>query len=638
MKIDEYFGPAIVDVDEWRDNPVKHRFVHGSFDKTYTRFILCFPEEDNYDGRFIQHLEGGLAGSEYTGYDSGGLFLADHNNAYYVESNQGHLGDLRVLKGDLSILEWRASAATAKVGLEFAKEMYGEKSHHGYLYGSSGGGIRTIQCAEAPIDIWDGFLPIVMSYPSTYSLPDSIISLTVQILGDKIEDLIDATDPGSSVDPFAMLDNNLQKEILASLYRLGFPRGAEAQLHRNAFWVYSMGIVPDRNYWNDFWSEEGFEGRDHDPIVDLLLIQEDVIVEDIFTMSRIRTLLDKNPTDTSLFRDLKFLDDSKVAIKVKCKKPGRYVGCTMQLPNGRKLYCTHNIDNVLCALFERRTLKDVEIGDIVHLDNRNLVAYSFHHRHFVSTRYENMNHLFVDGKPIYKPASYSLDSVTMPSGNYHGKMIIIQNAQDCDAWPINAHIYAKSVRKILKNSLNDRFRIYWTENATHVPPMTKIEQARYLNFFPNINQALNDLVKWIEKDIPPPPSTQYKFTDDGALHLPPLASERRGIQPVVQAFANGSNRADIKKDQIVKLTGQAETPLNTGYFVRMDWDFEGDGTFPERKELEGTTTKITSSMEHRYKDIGTYFATFRAFLHRNGDKKDKMHQIVNQARVRVVVT
>jgi len=516
--------------------------------------------------------------------------------------------------------------------------MYGIKPHHGYLYGSSGGGIRSIHCAEAPIDLWDGFLPFVMSYPSTYTYPDSIISLAVQILNNKIEDIIDATDPGGTANPFAVLDNNLQKETLATLYKLGFPRGAEAQLGPNPFWVYSMGLVPDQKYWENFWTEVGFEGADNDHVVNLLLIQEDVIVEDIITMSRIRTLLEKNPKDAFLLRDLKFSDDSKVAIKVKCKKPGHYIGCSMNLPNGRKMYCTHNIKNVLCALFERHTLKDVQIGDKVHLDNRRLVAYSFYHRHFISSRYQNMASFFIDGYPIYKPTSYSIDSLSLPSGNYHGKMIIIQNAQDCDAWPINAHLYIKSVEKQLRNTINDRFRIYWTENGTHTPPLTKTEQTRYLNFLPNVNQALNDLIKWVEKDIPPPPSTQYNFTDDGALNLPVIAVERKGIQPVVQAFVNESDRANIKKGQTVTLIGLAEAPPNTGYFVRMDWDFDSSGTFKYSKDLEGTKIKINTSIEHRYNDIGIFFATFRVYIHRNGDQKDRMHQVINQARVRIVVT
>jgi hypothetical protein len=88
MKLDEYFGPAVVDIDEWRDKPVRHRFIHGSFEGTYTNFILCFPENESYDGRFIQFLQGGIGGSEYAGYSNQALWVAYLHRGYYVESNQ----------------------------------------------------------------------------------------------------------------------------------------------------------------------------------------------------------------------------------------------------------------------------------------------------------------------------------------------------------------------------------------------------------------------------------------------------------------------------------------------------------------------------------------------------------------------
>jgi hypothetical protein len=35
---DEVFMPQYVDVDEWRDKPVRHRYVHGGVAGTETRF------------------------------------------------------------------------------------------------------------------------------------------------------------------------------------------------------------------------------------------------------------------------------------------------------------------------------------------------------------------------------------------------------------------------------------------------------------------------------------------------------------------------------------------------------------------------------------------------------------------------
>jgi hypothetical protein len=42
--VDEsYFARPFVEVDEWRDDPVRHRYVHGGFDGTETQFSLYFP-------------------------------------------------------------------------------------------------------------------------------------------------------------------------------------------------------------------------------------------------------------------------------------------------------------------------------------------------------------------------------------------------------------------------------------------------------------------------------------------------------------------------------------------------------------------------------------------------------------------
>ncbi|MBY8991599.1 MAG: PKD domain-containing protein [Candidatus Lokiarchaeota archaeon] len=612
--------------------------MHGSFENTHTRFILCFPHAKNYGGRFIQHLEGGLGGNEYTGYVAGGLYLARRNNAYYVESNQGHSGDLRVLRDHASVFDWEASAKTAQYGREFAKKIYGEEPHHGYLYGGSGGGYRCVKCAEAPIKVWDAFMPMIMSYPSFFTFYDSIMALTVQILGDKIKDVVDATDPGGNGNPFAILENNLQKEALASLYQSGFPRGAEAQLRPNPFWPYAMQILPDPKHYETFWEEPGFEGKDDDHVVRSLLIEEDVEVEELLKVNQIRSLIVVNDLDDGMLRDLIFPKEANIGMKVKCINPGKYVGCTIQLPNGRKMYCTHNADDVLVALFSRHSLDDVEKGDIVHLDNRRLVAFSFHHRHFVSNRYPEMKQFFIDGIPIYKPSSRSLDHIPIPSGKFHGKMIIVQNAQDCDACPSNARAYIESVKNHLGNSLDNYFRIYWTENACHLQPLTSVESTRYIPWGSIVSQAMNDLIKWIEEGTSPPTSTNYNFNIHSALQLPGNASERKGIQPTVKLSINGKKNAHINVDHTILLDGEAEAPPNTGYFIKLDWDFDGSGKFSHQEELGGNESKIKTTASHQYSKPGTYFVTFRVFMERNGEKRDVIHHIINQSRVRVIVS
>ena len=40
---DTVFKEPYVDVDEWREKPVRHRYVHGGFKGTETRFSFYFP-------------------------------------------------------------------------------------------------------------------------------------------------------------------------------------------------------------------------------------------------------------------------------------------------------------------------------------------------------------------------------------------------------------------------------------------------------------------------------------------------------------------------------------------------------------------------------------------------------------------
>ena len=40
---DDFFGEPYVDIDEQRDDPVPHRYVHGGFEDTTTRFAMWFP-------------------------------------------------------------------------------------------------------------------------------------------------------------------------------------------------------------------------------------------------------------------------------------------------------------------------------------------------------------------------------------------------------------------------------------------------------------------------------------------------------------------------------------------------------------------------------------------------------------------
>ena len=91
---DPEFGAPFVDVDEWRDEPVRHRYVHGGFEGTDALFSMYFPPEDRYEGRFFQPVLP-MSGIEFAAtigvlYGiAGSIDFAVDSGAYLVESNLG---------------------------------------------------------------------------------------------------------------------------------------------------------------------------------------------------------------------------------------------------------------------------------------------------------------------------------------------------------------------------------------------------------------------------------------------------------------------------------------------------------------------------------------------------------------------
>ncbi|MCU1346674.1 MAG: hypothetical protein JWL70_2940, partial [Acidimicrobiia bacterium] len=148
---DAYFGAPYVDIDQERDLPIPHRFVHGGFEGTDTRFQFVFPTAAaGYQGRMFQPIEGGHGGHEGAFADPImsamiGMTMLARLGGYMVESNQGHIGDDIDPKAgdDPTMYGWRASAEAARFSKHVAAQVYGSGPHHAYVFGGSGGGRRS---------------------------------------------------------------------------------------------------------------------------------------------------------------------------------------------------------------------------------------------------------------------------------------------------------------------------------------------------------------------------------------------------------------------------------------------------------------------------------------------------------------
>ncbi|MDH5687880.1 MAG: hypothetical protein OEZ48_08475 [Candidatus Bathyarchaeota archaeon] len=94
-------------------------------------------------------------------------------------------------------------------------------------------------------------------------------------------------------------------------------------------------------------------------------------------------------------------------------------------------------------------------------------------------------------------------------------------------------------------SPDGRIRYYFVENGTHGPPATVEQSFRLVSFNPMIGRALDYLLDWIEKDLPPLPSTGAELSSDYSLIVPKTAAERKGIQLVIASIATNDQSGSV---------------------------------------------------------------------------------------------
>src|ERR1700733_12350359 len=204
------FTRPYVDVDEWRDRPVRHRYVHGGFAGTETRFSIYLPPADLYEGRFFQHITP-VPDNEFLAQDASGeqdkIGFSIASGGYFLETNGGGASGRPGSAVDPTIAAYRANAAAAQYSRLVAADMYGGHRPYGYAYGGGGGGYRTIGGAENTAGVWDGFVPYVIGSPMAIPNMFTVRMHAQRILRHKFDQIVDAVEPGGSGDLYAGLDS-----------------------------------------------------------------------------------------------------------------------------------------------------------------------------------------------------------------------------------------------------------------------------------------------------------------------------------------------------------------------------------------------------------------------------------------------
>jgi len=589
----------------------------------------------------------------------------------------GHIGDVMDPKAgpDPTIYGWRAAAESARFSKFLAEQILGSAPKYSYVFGGSGGARRSPLCLAYGGGVWDAAMPFMGDaldgdhgdFRRVKTVAAHFCSMfnVQRLLKDKIWGVIDAMLPGGSGDPFAGLDSH-QREELATLYRLGYPRGDEFMLHQpmGQIWLwssYAQRLQQEHpEYWEAFWTKPGHVGFDSPQHVqdDLIHITTKV-KRPVYAMEILQDPQFAGPecdqlrTMTGLFAAMHNMWDIPLAVEPEDVPPGYLLGIGIKMLSGaaagRQLYALQSGSKVfLCdGEGEAANLRftGVEAGDEVELSNKAFLAYCYFYRHHSNAVEVDYSCLKVDGVAMFPQYEVPVSSpfmATCHTGRFEGKMMWIHHTHDASLWPSQGLGMLNNVKRERGDAWQDYFTLRWTENAEHVPPsMAASPPGRHnttwlIDYGPHIEQGLVDLGRWVEQGVRPE-DTVFDYRD-GKVTLAATAAERRGVQPVVQARANGAIRAEVKVGEPVTLTMHAEVPPGKGGIITAKWDVDGSGSYPLVHAVDGTQASVELSVTHSFDRPGTYFATAYVESHTEGDVQAEARRLSNLAAARVVVS
>lgn len=674
---DPQFSQPYIDVDEWRDAPVRHRYVHGGFKGTETLFSFYFPDKAHYQGRFFQHItpvpdNENLAQKMPAGEENKiGFSIA--SGAYFIETNGGGRDQVGMpgKPMDFTLAAYRANAAAARYSRIVALQMYGGKRPYGYAYGGSGGGFRTVGSIENTEGVWDGVVPYVLGSPMAPPNLFSIRLRAMRILNDKFPQILDAVEPGGSGDPYAGLTPE-QESVLREATKMGFPQPSwfgwkTMGIHGFAA-LYGGMLQADAGYFTDFWTKPGYLGHDDPKVFDGYRLQYDSgVATPITALEAAQAKLNvsivngtKNGGVDNAFAALQGEEGRRiVAFRLSGSPPPVYFdGGDLIVQSGaaagkRLTIARINGDVVILGVVDAAVAAQIKAGDTVRVDNSNFLAAETYHWHQVPPAGDNYpewdQFRTADGKPIYPQRAFLLGPLFTAAttgkpfgqppmtGRFHGKMILVENLWDREAMPWQGDWYRKRVEANLGAATNDNFRIWMTDHALHGDSAEQEDPTRTVSYLGVLQQALRDLSLWVEKGVAPPANTDYRV-EDGQVIVPATASARHGIQPVATVSANGGVKAVVKVGQPVHFAATIAVPAGTGKLVSAEWDFDGDGAFPVKAKLPGApAARVVLSTSHAFSKPGIYFPALRVASERNGNAASPYARIQNLGRVRVVV-
>lgn len=665
---DTVFKDPYVDMDEWRDSPVRHRYVHGGFSDG-TRFSFYFPEKENYSGRFFQYItpfpDSEVSAQAATGSDSMiGFSLA--NGAYFVETNEGGAIDFsNPTKSDPTIGAYRANAACAEFSRYLAQRIYKCDRPYGYCFGGSGGAYRTVGGMESTSGVWDGACPYVLGSPQAIPNVFAVRMHALRVLKDKMPQIVDALMPGGSGNPYEGLTVE-QCQVLQEATRMGFPikawYGWETMSVHGFLVLYKSVVASDRSYFEeDFWNKPGYQGYEAPESLKKARVQQKAVITEIYDQDegeRLRLVEPLAPGERgsadqawkSIGSEIK---EKPVGYKLNVNLRDIGMGGDLIILSGKakgQVLQITKTDGQAVGLAPTNPLSllgQVAVGDSVQVDNSDFLAVQTYYRHQVPTEDYYVWNQFrgYNGVPIYPqrprllgPMFTSSAAGCLPTGKINGKLIILCSVWDREAFAWQGDWYKKKVEEHLGEKADENVRLWYTDRATHGEVDDPTEVVSYA---PVLQQALLDVSAWVEKGIAPSPTSNYKV-EEGQVILDPNGLKRGGIQPVPNATINGEKRAEVKPGEEVTIHVVVEVPESQGRVIKAEWCLDKSKEYTIEQDLsqaiysaDGSRVEFDTMVS--YNKAGTYFPTVLVYSERDGNAENIYANVRNLDKVRVVV-
>ncbi|MCZ9882821.1 hypothetical protein [Arthrobacter sp. B2a2-09] len=662
--IDWFFNDPYVDVDEWRDTPVRHRYLHGGFGGTDTRFSVYLPPADQYQGRFFQHVTPVPDSENLAQLDAGPhnkIAFAIASGAYFLETNGGGTAGKPGTGVDPTIAAYRANAAAAQHSRVLAAQAFGDHRPYGYAFGGSGGGFRTIGGAENTAGVWDGVVPYVIGSPMAIPNVFTIRMHAQRILRDVLDQVVDAAEPGGSGDMFDGLDPE-EREALLEVTRMGFPPRSwfgHRTMGMHGFSALYAGVaMADPGYFEDFWTQPGYLGFEPPPSLIRDRVQHRCRIGALLTAADLAA--QGQVVQPLAGQSQGGVDDAwvgsaggnevPVAVRLEGGPGKELLGAELLVASGaakgaRIALLTVADDLAVFGPVDTAVLRQLRAGDLVQVDNSGFLASQTYHRHQmpgadypVWDQFRNP-----DGSPRYPqrpmllgPLFAAATAGTVQNGCFGGKMIVVECLLDRESFPWQADWYRTKVQEQFGEQAADRFRLWYVDNALHGDSEAQERPTHTVSYLGVLEQALLDLSAWVEQGVEPLASTSYEVID-GQVVVPPTAAQRGGPQPVLSLLIDGQTRADVAIGEEVTLIVAVELPAQSGSITAIEWDMDGNGHFPHTEALapaSGVDTYRTCSFARP----GTYFPAVRVTSQRDANAGTPFGRVQNVARVRVVVS